>query len=490
MTAPGPSVAEVTARFRRRWDLYPARYTFAGLGGFAVLVIGLSLLAMLLGQRAGLLGIAAIAIVGVMALTMRWPFLPILVVLISTPLLLTDLSGGIQVVHVLGAASAVGTLWAVLLRRGAFTGSPILFGGLIFMASLMVSVLVSTSPVIAARVALMYALAVAIGYAVLQGAHERTGAVWIMRAWMVGVVLSIAPHLEAPKPVTVELGGGVVRGRLEGVFTQPNDLGEFCLLSLFVALALWWASDRWFDKVLALSGMGLASVASVLALSRGTFIGIGVGLVVLALLVPRFWRTLLAWVVAGGTLLVVLYLTQNPAVNVLISRLASVTEAENNPSDERGLIWQEAIRLWSNNQWAGVGPGGYLPSSQLGGSLVAPEGAYHAHNILLHIGAEAGIIGIIGLLTAIAIGGVYSLHLIWENAPSVLPRASNAALLAGLVGVAAHGTVDFEYANPVLILLAWIMIGLLASGLRPPPHVHPKGSRVLTRQRAADPVAP
>ncbi len=63
--------------------------------------------------RSGVLfGIVVVASVVSLAAAIVWPWMPIGVFLLAMPLMLVELGGGVQVAHVLGAASAAGVLWA------------------------------------------------------------------------------------------------------------------------------------------------------------------------------------------------------------------------------------------------------------------------------------------------------------------------------------------------------------------------------------------
>ena len=349
-----------------------------------------------------------------------------------------------------------------------------MWGAALVLIGMLASTLASPDPDLGIRQVLVFLIGSGLLISVVQSSADPAGPAWIMRAWVMAFVVAVLPSLSSPPDSTgLEQGGGVVRGRIEGVFTQPNYLGELCLLTVFVAVALLLSQSGILDRILAVFGCVLAIVTMALSLSRGSFIGLIVGAVVVCLLVPRL---VVRVAVAGGVLVscvLVLWLVGNQFVVVLIARLGSISAAETNPQDSRALIWGEAVRLWSEHQLFGVGLGRYLAETQSAGSDLAPAGAWHAHNVILHAGVETGVLGMATLVAA-AIVVVFTVGLAWGSGRAlILPRRASAALLAGLFGAAAHGAVDFVYSQPVLVALLGVYVGLLAAGCLPKSEAPP-----------------
>ena len=167
--------------------------------------------------------------------------------------------------------------------------------------------------------------------------------------------------------------------------------------------------------------------------------------------------------VAGIGLVASAALIGLPFATGLAARSATVFSGNANPEDAREMIWAQARQMWSGNQWTGVGPGTYREISGSYGSLIAPDGAYHAHNAVLQFGAEAGVITVIALVAATVALAVSVVRVCWR--PDPLHRqgaAVTAALFAGLMAIAGHSTVDFVYTNPVLLMFGWLLFGLTA----------------------------
>ena len=88
--------------------------------------------------------------------------------------------------------------------------------------------------------------------------------------------------------------------------------------------------------------------------------------------------------------------------------------------------------MWRDNLWLGVGFGNYglVYPAYAAGRWLDPLG--HAHNYLLNLGAEAGLVGIVGyLIFWIAVFG-----LLWQ---AVLRNQSfQRAVVVGAVGIMVH----------------------------------------------------
>lgn len=418
-------------------------------------------------QSGVLFGIVVVASVVSLVAAIVWPWMPVGVFLLAMPFMLVELGGGVQVAHVLGAASAAGVLWATTLSARGLRGSPMLFGGALMVTAYLVATMTAASPLASLKLGSIGFVGFGLACAIVQVAPSRAGLIWILRSWLIGALISVGPFLFQDHSLTVEYGGAAVRGRVSGVFGQPNYMVEVCMFSVFIALALMWTSTSGFDRVFAILAIVVNTAGAVLTLSRGGFMGLGAATLALCLLVPRVWKVVLGVIAGVATLLVVGAVVGAPLVSVVLERVGSITSAGSGPADERPLVWTEAIRWWSESQLLGIGPGGFLARSGAAGSLLAPEGFYHAHNFVLQIGVEGGLVGLLAFLTAAGIGISMTLRAIFRQRDTVLPAPALAALLAGLAGAAVHGFVDFLYSNVVMIVLLAVYLGIMAAGVSP-----------------------
>jgi putative inorganic carbon (hco3(-)) transporter len=283
-----------------------------------------------------------------------------------------------------------------------------------------------------------------------------------------GVGLVMTPiafsNLSALKAVA---GGLVVRNRARGVFGDPNELGSYAVILLMVSLGVLLAkTERWL-RFLAGVVAALAAGALVASLSRGSWIGAIFGLLGLVILLPERRRALLG-VLAGGMLLglaIGVFQPSSPTLVVIKERVGAITQSTSSPYDDRPQIWAEAIREISARPWFGYGPANFLLASAKRGSQSRQIGAEHAHDVLLTVGAEAGLPAV-GFLVGMTIAVAYATR----RAMRRLRGTPNAAIVAGigaaLFGEMGHGLIDNTTGNPMLLAILWTLVGLVLAADR------------------------
>ncbi|MEV7430522.1 O-antigen ligase family protein [Nocardioides sp. NPDC092400] len=316
---------------------------------------------------------------------------------------------------------------------------------------------------LAFRLDVQLLLLVLLTVAVTTAVRTPAQAYAVATALVVGGGAAAVPALLDSGPTESYYGGGVVTGRALGIFAQPNELGIFAAVLLVVAVGLGLTASRRAARVTCAVGGSLLLAALVVSLSRGAWAGAVAGLVALAVLVPRTRRAL---AVLGAVLVVAAVvlgaLGVGPVAEVGV-RVASLAESTENPYDQRPLIWAEALRLVAESPLLGHGPGGFTAAA---GSDALRTGAFldvdHAHDLVLNVAVEHGLVGLLALLALVA--GLASL-LRRRHAPGpgpdpeLLPRV----LAAALVVVLAHGIVDYPLRNPTTMTTVWLVLSLLAA---------------------------
>ncbi|GAA3397435.1 O-antigen ligase family protein [Cryptosporangium minutisporangium] len=431
---------------------------------------------------------------------------------------------GLQVIHVVCVtAIAVTALWALAgrlpvraaLRRREIR-PPLWFGaGLVAVAG--ASTLLAANPLRGLKVTTTYAAGWLLLVAVLLVATSPGRLRTLVGTAVVGsltVTLPILSQAERLKPV---YGGAVVRNRAQSIFADPNQFG--CYAALIVLLALGWflaAPHRW-ERVLALAGGAGAAAALVLSLSRGAWLGTAAGLVVAAMLHPAVRRALLTAAALGATLIasgIMFSLTAptelrgGPAaqvVEVVVDRIAVIDDRAANPHDVRPITWREAVRQFGAHPVLGNGPGSFSRLAAESPSVIQFAPRLHAHNALLHLGAETGVMGLFAGVAFVGSCGLAALIAARRlrratptrgredaldatasgpappaevaSSPADGARPADAAglactaagralgLVAGatgaLVALSVHLMVDYPIRNPVLMITAWTVTGLL-----------------------------
>ncbi|MCB0194585.1 MAG: O-antigen ligase family protein [Anaerolineae bacterium] len=297
--------------------------------------------------------------------------------------------------------------------------------------------------------------------------------------------------------------------RAYGTFAQPNPYGGYLGLILPMALALTiWAFNQNFSTLLSnkpkLIGLlsfgvlclplGLLLAALLASQSRGALLGFAAASVITLMV----WSKKIALAVGSIALIGVMMglissfsLALIPTIdatdtgspyNAVVQRVvdavdalnitdvanAEVTDA-NFATLERLAHWQAAREMWRDNLWLGVGIGNYAavyPAYTVG-PWRDPLG--HAHNYLLNIGAETGLIGITGYL----IFWILTFGLLWAAVQN--NGNFHKAVAVGIIGIIVHlhvhNLVDNLYVQGmylhVAIVLALASV-LYSSGRREP----------------------
>ena len=246
--------------------------------------------------------------------------------------------------------------------------------------------------------------------------------------------------------------------RAFGTFRQPNPYGGYLGLILPLALSVaLWGGERLLSGrpklrtdlgliTVAWGGFGLMLAALFASQSRGAWLAFMMALIVTLFLKGGQWAVALTGVsIALATLISMGALALLP--ETISQRFVDALPFVNRPDIvtveltdanfailERLAHWQAAEYIWRDNFWLGVGFGNYESVYQAYaiGRWLDPLG--HAHNYILNIGAETGLIGLIGYL--IFWGWVigYTIRGWLKTAPDSLNRA----ILAGTIGILTH----------------------------------------------------
>ncbi len=260
-----------------------------------------------------------------------------------------------------------------------------------------------------------------------------------------------------------QFGGAVVSGRVTGIFAQPNEFGLFVAMALMLAMTPL-SAQHLLVRVLSRGTVLILLVSLAVSLSRGAWLGAIAGTAGLVLLVPTTRRRLLRSLAPALVLLAVVLAVAptQPQLSIFTSRVQTITERAENPYDERPAIYAEAIRLAADRPWTGQGPGTFpfaSASSIREGALREEE---HAHNALLTVAAEAGLLGVVAVvgLTLSVLISVLRTCLRVSATGALRDTAAVAGTGAALLVVVGHGVIDYPLRNPVIFLLVWMLVGL------------------------------
>lgn len=244
------------------------------------------------------------------------------------------------------------------------------------------------------------------------------------------------PNLEylCEKPGPFETHSIEGRVRFRGVLEDPNELAMAIAIGLPLALGLYERRRSKLRFGLVLGAIALCSVCVILTQSRSG------QLAVLAALGVYFLRRFGKRGLIGAAFL---------GVPVLLLGGRSGTNAQSS-SEERLECWREALELWRDNPFIGVGQGKFTEHHYL-----------TAHNSFLLALAELGPLGLLTWTAVlyVAFKGLIRIQIDFKDRPeAATARTWATALLASLAGLA----VSSMFLSVTYHVVVWTFLGLAA----------------------------
>lgn len=249
-------------------------------------------------------------------------------------------------------------------------------------------------------------------------------------------------------------------GDPRAVFYNHNALAALLALLSFPLLAAYLreyrsGSSRTRLAVLC-AAFGLLQFGIAITGGRGVMLGFIVSLGVLYL-VGRKRVPLAAMAIAVGVLLAAHLVAGLATLGEVSERLASMVGPAAR-SDTRWLIWEGTWHLLQQSPWYGIGIGTYwlaFPPFRLAAD---PSAGFYAHNDYLQLWIEAGWPGV-ALLLAVFVAVTVQFARALRSPPATPDQlVLLAGLYCGMLVVALHTAVDFDfYSLPIQLLLGLVL---------------------------------
>lgn len=233
-------------------------------------------------------------------------------------------------------------------------------------------------------------------------------------------------------------GNGEEIKRITSVFEYPNAFALYLAPLLLFFLTLFARGYDLGKKYWVFIGLTAMSFAVVLTYSRGAWLGIIAGLVVLSLrqtgVSLKHWRAIT----------IVCLLVLSP---ILFSRFKSTFN--DGSSSERIELYKAAVNKIMQEPLLGNGLYGFRTT--LESSTYTGEILNYPHNIILNFWVELGILGVISFSLLV----LFSIREYWIH-PTTLKFAAGLFLLV----LVTHGMVDAPYFKNDLSILFWFILSL------------------------------
>lgn len=186
------------------------------------------------------------------------------------------------------------------------------------------------------------------------------------------------------------------RTRWEGSFFDPNRLAMALVISTILLLALRSRLRSPLARltVLALAGLQIATIVA--TYSRGAVLGLGVGLLTLVLVAP-----------GGRGKALVLVTTVALAVGILAperfwNRTETIVSYEEDLSAQGRInAWRTAGNIIERRPLTGIGAAAFTTAWASYAPGDAGSTAYVAHNLILEVAAELGLLALLGFVALV-----------------------------------------------------------------------------------------
>lgn len=289
---------------------------------------------------------------------------------------------------------------------------------------------------------------------------------------LLGNLVRYLPKLIASIPHPLKQGGGI----------NPNEVGGALALILPLNLVLAWRalSDSnmlrnlgglkiprsWVSGFLAISLL-ITLFTLALSQSRSAFFGVTIGVILLAAIRYRFVRF---------SVLVLLLVTAAALYGIGVEQMshrlldagASVTQPAAGVSTldfaSRVEVWQRAVYMIQDFPFTGIGLNTFpiVVGALYPFFLISPDTyVAHAHNILLQVGVDFGIPGMVAYASLVTV--FFGCAIIaFRQAENPTRRAVIAGLAAGMVAHQVYGLTDAITLGAKPGFLFWIILALIA----------------------------
>lgn len=323
----------------------------------------------------------------------------------------------------------------------------------IFFAAIGISTIFSINSQTSAEVWINYFYRFSIFFVAVFSIRTRKQVQYIL------IALALSMSISDLYAIWQWLNGGE---RVSAFFRHPMILAG-CLMLTMPILFVQVLCNR-EHRFIFIPALMVALVTLIFNQTRGAWIAIGLT-IILSCILLRQYRKQLAVYTTGLLILLLLVFSLDPQ---LTARLYTIPDMQFQSNSERTLLWKSTIQMWMDYPITGIGLGNF--HEQYLTNYISPFAREphlaHAHNNVLHIFAETGILG----------GGafLYMFYMILKTCYSFaasLDTWKRTMAITGILGTSAlflQGLTEYNFGNSVVIRLYWFTLGVLYASVQIP----------------------
>lgn len=336
----------------------------------------------------------------------------------------------------------------------------------LFAAAVVLSVPLSHYPAMSSRFLLyhvvgMLAVIVIVGSVQNAAQLERVAlgsALGVLYVGLYGIYQRVVVGVEVNKSFVDLTYNANMPGRVYSVFDNPNAFAEALILLLPFAAALLLSSRRWWGRVLALAALGAGGISLLMTYSRASWVGLFAAMVLFVFL----WQPKLVPLCAVLCVAAVPFLPSS-----VLDRILTITNFSDTSTSSRFPLYSATLRALKMSPITGAGLGGdavrkFIKVNEL---YHAKAPYVHAHNMVMQVWVETGLIGIVAFLgsmlwTVKRTVGILRLRC------SASARTITIAGACALAGSMVCGLADYLWNYPRVQCVFWFVAAVTLAGLK------------------------
>ncbi len=242
-----------------------------------------------------------------------------------------------------------------------------------------------------------------------------------------------------------------IRARVFSIVVSPNVLGSLMVIFTAITAGLLLTARGRRERGACLAALAIMLACMVLTYSRGAWLALGLSATAFCLMYnPRLLIAMAAGFITSAKVV--------PGIGARLGYLFSPAYLASSQRAGRLALWQAALEKFRSDPLLGSGYGTF------GGAVAARKvpGSFYVDNFYLKTLVEGGIVGLLSFLWLLASVFRHS-YGAYKKIDDGGLKTMAAAILAALLGVAAHNTVENIFEVPMMATYFWFLAGVLAA---------------------------
>lgn len=248
-------------------------------------------------------------------------------------------------------------------------------------------------------------------------------------------------------------------GRVFGMYDNPNAYAEVLVMLIPVSLGLMFGAKKSFFKFLSFFSMTVGIIALGMTYSRASFIGIAVAFFCFVFLYKRR-------IIPFFALLAIFLIPFLPSS--IYNRILTIFDFTDSSTSSRFPLYKGAIDAIMLRPFRGIGLGGEVVQTFIKDYKLYDQVSpfVHAHNMILQVWLETGIIGISTFFATIICSFKRVFYAVSQRKCNADIKFITIGATSSVAGVFVNGLADYPWHYPRVMLIFWFIFAIMLAGLK------------------------